>query len=93
MRVLADGRVRRSRSEWRAILTGFEESGLTMAAFCEREKVSASVFAHWKRKLGVKGVKKPSFVELTPAASPSTAPARGDFELSLPGGVVLRWKA
>ena len=95
MRVLADGRVRRSRSEWQTIMKQFRESGLAVAAFCEREELSPSVFAGWKRTLGVKTVKKPSFVELTPSTAPrpTPAPARGDFELSLPGGVVLRWKA
>jgi transposase-like protein len=95
MRVLADGRVRRTRSEWQKIMRRFEKSGLTVAAFCGREEISASAFSDWRRKLSVKGVKKPSFVELTPSAPPPRAslPARGEFELSLPGGVVLRWKA
>jgi hypothetical protein len=72
----------------------FKKSGLTVAAFCDREEISASAFNDWKRKLGVKGVEKPSFVELTPSAPPPSASRqdRGEFELSLPGGVVLRWK-
>ncbi len=95
MRVLVDGRVRRTRAEWQAILTRFKKSGLTRAAFCKREKISASAFSTWKRKLHVKGARGAGFVELTPSARPTRAslPARGEFELSLPGGVVLRWKA
>ena len=95
MRVLADGRVRRTRAEWQTIMKRFGKSGLTVAAFCEREEISASAFSEWKRKLSVNGVKKPSFVELTPSTPPPRAslPVRGEFELSLPGGVVLRWKA
>ena len=95
MRVLADGRVRRTRAEWQTIMKRFKESGLTVAAFCEQEEMSASAFSDWKRKLSVKVVRKPSFVELPPppAPPPAAPPAEGEFELSLPGGVVLRWKA
>ena len=95
MRVLADGRVRRTRPEWQTILRDFGKSGLTVTAFCKREEISPSVFAAWKRKFGETEVKEPRFVELAPSsASPAVpaAPSTGEFELSLPGGVVLRWK-
>ena len=94
MRVLADGRVRRTRSEWQTIMRGFGKSGLTVTAFCEREEISPSVFAAWKRKFGETEVKEPRFVELAPPLAPvvSAVPSAGEFELSLPGGVVLRWK-
>jgi hypothetical protein len=99
MRVLADGRVRRTRSEWQSILKRYEKSGLSGTAFCEREEISPSSFAEWKRKLGKVASTRPSrprFVELTkPVAVPVMPPVpshgRGEFELSLPGGVVLRW--
>jgi hypothetical protein len=95
MRVLADGRVRRTRAEWQTIMMRFKKSGLTVTAFCEREEISASAFSEWKRKLGVKMTRKPSFVELTASTTPPPAslPHQGEFELALPGGVMLRWKA
>ena len=96
MRVLADGRVRRTRYEWQAIMRDFGKSGLTVTAFCEREEISPSVFAAWKRKFGESKVKEPRFVELAPPPASSVGPAvlsGGEFELSLPGGVVLRWQA
>lgn len=98
MRVLADGRVRRTRTEWQAILKRFEKSGLSGTAFCEREEISPSAFAEWKRKLGEPAPSRPSrprFIELTttPAVSPTPSQSRGVFEMSLPGGVVLRWIA
>ena len=96
MRVLADGRVRRTRSEWKTILRDFGKSGLTVTAFCAREKISASVFAAWRRRLGEAESQEPRFVELAPPSASSAVPAGpsgGAFELSLPGGVVLRWKA
>ena len=77
MRVLADGRVRRTRSEWQTILKRFARSGLTVTAFCEREKISPSVFAAWRRKFGETKVKEPRFVELAP---PSAAALAGPTE-------------
>lgn len=38
MRVLADGRVRRAETEWRGLVERFEQSGLSMTAFCRRTK-------------------------------------------------------
>jgi hypothetical protein len=98
MRVLADGRVRRTGAEWQVILKRFRKSGLTVSAFCEREKLSPSAFATWKRKLSEMEPHEPRFVELTPPPSPRLAEpiphaSSGELELSLPGGVVLRWKA
>ncbi len=95
MRVLADGRVRRTRSEWQKIMRHFKKSGLTVAAFCEREDLSRSAFAEWMRKLGEKATPQPQFVEIPTnhPARPLAPPPQGDFELTLPGGVVLRWKA
>jgi hypothetical protein len=97
MRVLSDGRVRRTRSEWQAIMREFEKSGLTVTAFCEREEISTSVFSGWKRKFSGSEVLSPGFVELKASGSRSppveARSANGEFELTLPGGAVLRWKA
>ena len=97
MRVLSDGRVRRSRSEWQAIMQAFAKSGLTVVEFCEREKIAASVFAAWKRRFSETEAASPGFVELKASASPSSPvelpSASAKFELVLPGGAILRWKA
>jgi hypothetical protein len=99
MRVLSDGRVRRTRSEWQTIMQAFAKSGLTVVEFCEREKISASVFAAWKRRLSESEAAPAGFVELKANASTSPSPPRpapptnAEFELTLPGGAVLRWKA
>jgi hypothetical protein len=96
MRVLADGRVRRTEAEWRGLIERFEKSGLSMAAFCGRAKLSRSSFLKWRQRLGESPSSAPAFVEWI--ASPSGQPeavkggAAGEFELSLPGGIVLRWK-
>lgn len=100
MQVLADGRVRRTSSEWEKILARHRASRLPIAAFCEREEISRSAFASWKRRLSEGRKKSPSFIELThpstnPAVKPAVAsvsPAGTSFELVLPGGVTLRWR-
>ncbi len=95
MRVLADGRVRRTESEWQSILARYERSGLSESTFCRRSKLSRSSFVKWKRRLAAEG-RAPAFVErIAPEVADEEAAGRsaGEFELSLPGGVVLRWKA
>lgn len=96
MKVLADGRVRRTAAEWRKVVGAFEASGLSVLAYCEREGISRSVFTRWRRELaGAATSPGDAFVELPmPAApAPPMAVGPGELELSLPGGVTLRWKS
>lgn len=97
MQRLSDGRVRRSREEWRVLLARMKKSGVSEASFCAREKISRSTLSHWKRKLADEGSPAPGgvpFVELSaPPKELDAEPATGSFELLLPGGVTLRWKA
>ena len=100
MQVLADGRVRRTSGEWEKIMARHRASRLPIAVFCEREEISRSAFASWKRRLSGGRKKSPSFVELArPATNPSVKPAAASvspagtsFELVLPSGVTLRWR-
>jgi len=93
MRVLADGRVRRTESEWRTIMTRYERSGLSESAFCRRSKLARATFVKWKARLAAKG-SAPTFVEwVAPETDETVTRESEEFELSLPGGVVLRWKA
>jgi len=92
MQVLSDGRVRRSRDEWHQILRRFEKSGLSESAFCRREKISRGTFVEWKRRFCAEGSGAiVPFIEVAPLET--SAPPRGEYELTLPGGVLLRWKA
>jgi len=99
MRILSDGRIRRTEPEWKEIIDRFGKSGLPIAEFCEKEEISRSAFASWKKKLGAVRKKPPSFVEVTGAvtrtssAAPVTSPPMTSFELDLPGGATLRWKS
>ncbi len=100
MRKQADGKVRRSAEEWRQIIDRFRSSGESGAAFCRKNKIPKSSFEKWKKKIGKRAKvtrKAPSFVEWPVPATPKPrdpGPDRSsaEFELSLPGGVVLRWK-
>lgn len=99
MQVMSNGRIKRSASEWRAIIERCEASGLSHVGFCRQEKIAKASFDKWKRQLSRAGQANPStFVELSlPSESrPSLSaqePSAIEFELSLPGGVVLRWKS
>ena len=97
MRVLSDGRIRRTAPEWKEIIDRFGKSGLPIAEFCEKEEISRSAFASWKKKLGTVKKRAPSFVEITSAARRKSSDSRvassqTSFELALPGGVTLRWR-
>lgn len=97
MQVLADGRVRRTEAEWRSLFERFEKSGLSLVAFCRRTKLSRNSFLKWRRRLAGAPRPAPAFVEwVAPPSAKAEAVEEcgaGEFELSLPGGVVLRWKA
>ncbi|MHB1271938.1 MAG: IS66 family insertion sequence element accessory protein TnpA [Rhodanobacter sp.] len=54
-------RQRRSSEGWRALLTRFASSGLTVTAFCQREVVSPASFYRWRSLLGV--ARRPSLRE------------------------------
>jgi len=98
MRVLSDGRIRRTAPEWKEIIDRFGEADLGIAEFCEKEEISRSAFASWKKKLGAVRKKAPSFVEITGAVKRKSsiqplASSQTFFELDLPGGATLRWKS
>lgn len=111
MRVLSDGRVRRTESEWRAIVARFEGSGESEVGFCQKAKLSRKSLRVWRERLTqvdarsrVRATRKPrpapaGFVEwVAPMPSPTGTgvelQGRGvEFELALPGGVVVRWRA
>ena len=93
MRVLADGRVRRIAAEWRQVFERFEASGLSVLAFCQRERIPRGSFVRWQQRVQAPGPERRPFVELSvPSRAMDSSLAPGEMELSLPGGVILRWK-
>lgn len=93
-------RQRRDANAWRSVVSRFEESGLSVSQFCEREGIGAASFYRWRSLLSLSGtaLKKPADVR------PAVPAARGDFldlgtlgsgssrmevRLELGGGVVV----
>ena len=86
---------------WREMLTRFTASGLSVRAFCRREKLHESAFYFWRRTLaerdgeapGVRSVAKSR--DATPAFLPVSirrelATPTSSLALELPSGVVMR---
>jgi len=88
---------RRSRNEWRSLLTRFGNGGLGVAAFCRREGISAASFYRWRSLLSeavdrgevVVHGGTPAFVDLGALNSQPTPRARLEFKLDLGEGLVL----
>ena len=80
----------RSEDEWRKILRSYRGSGLSRAAFCKREQIAVGSFSNWEKRLQSDSGPPGTFVEYSMAAPRSAATP--ELELSLPGGVTLRWK-
>lgn len=64
--------VRRSKREWRAIVSRFERSGMGVETFCQREGISTASFYRWRRMLG-------GAVAGSAIARPDTLPAFVDL--------------
>ena len=86
-------RVRRSKAEWHDLVTRFEASGQSRAAFCAEQGVVVSSFARWFQQLrpvrrrAPAAMSDPVFVEL---AAERDRPLHWDVELELGAGMVLR---
>lgn len=88
-------RVRRSRQEWRSLVSRFEESGQTREAFCAETGISVSTLRRWSSRLRQQPraavSQAPVFVELPAEQRNAEAPALPwEVELQLGAGVVLR---
>ncbi len=86
-------KIRRSRAQWQAILQEFEQSGLSVQAFCQQNNIAYSSLAKWRSLLKQEnnGDQAPalSFIEL-PDLSPRLAHSAWRIELDLGAGVILR---
>jgi transposase len=74
---------------WRQRLDCFRTSGLTVADFCERERISTASFYSWRRRLQAGPAPTddvPGFVPVRLVTPPASAPV----ELLLPSGIVVR---
>jgi hypothetical protein len=89
--------VRRNLVERRALLSRFEGSGLGVAAFCHRERISAASFYRWQRESGGgidraaadDGARESAFVDLGAISPQALTSPRFDLRLDLGDGLML----
>ena len=87
--------IRRDESQWRALLSRFSGSGLTVAAFCERESVSTASFHRWRERIQGDGGAvvvspiAPAFLDLGCLEASASRAAPIDLRLDLGGGLSL----
>lgn len=82
---------RRTKAQWRELVTQQQESGLNAAEFCRRNGVNAKYFSLRKKQVG--GTAK-SFVQVRPSSASQIAPAAQSIklrviEIDLPQEAVL----
>ena len=86
----ADGVRRRL---WQQRLQRFEQSRLTVAAFCQAENVSPASFYHWRRMLRRGATVSPALTPDRPTSTHAFVPvevvAAATVEVRLPNGVRL----
>ncbi len=88
---------RRSPDQWRALIEAQARSGLSQAAFCEREGLCAGSFWNWRRRLqdsvaegapdSIAQSRPPTFVEIGTTSRPLEAGWK--VRLDLGAGIVL----
>jgi transposase len=75
---------------WRKRLASWKASGLKVREFCEREGVTPTAFAHWRKEIAARdsrGVRDaPAFVPVHITSTVATVP----LEVTLAGGRVVR---
>src|SRR5262245_227628 len=74
---------------WRKRLARWKASGLKVGAFCEREGVTPTAFAHWRKEIAARDARRaktadPVFVPVQVLPGPIT------LDVALPGGRVVR---
>lgn len=76
---------KRTRAEWRELITEFEGSGQSAAAFAARRDIHPDTLRWWRQRLRKESaVLAPRFVEV---ALPESA---GPIEVELPNGIRFR---
>lgn len=88
---------RRTESQWRELIAGYEQSGLTLEAYCRQHTIATSGFYAWRNRFQEEipgDLNEGSLIEVTPhlqAPTPSAAQSSTlHIELDLGHGCVLR---
>jgi transposase-like protein len=86
---------RRTASQWRDLMTLYENSGLNQLVFCQQHGIVLSTFYRWRKKLSEQALtdtppEPHQFVELTPSTVNTPANNDWDVALALANGMTLR---
>lgn len=87
-------RVRRSEEEWKALVSGFPESNMTLGQYCQSHGIAPAGFYKWRKRFDSESASStPAFIEMLPPAECRQSPQAEDvwrLELQLDDGIVLR---
>lgn len=86
----ATRRARRSREDWRRLVSEQTESGLTQAAFCKANGLSVASLQYWKRKLADSSETMPSAPWVDLGTLAAAASPDWEIELQLGEGICIR---
>ena len=75
---------------WRDVLRRFAASGLSVRAFCKRERLTESAFYAWRRTIGERNDAANSGPAFVPAVMTTQLCSESSIAIELAGGCVLR---
>lgn len=79
---------RMSESQWQAVLSDFQQSGLTQKQYCKKNCIAHSTFSKWKAQLAMPVSQNKDFIELHPestvvsSSNGSRIPPRLEFAIT-----------
>jgi putative transposase len=88
-------KTRRTPHQWQQLISDWQNSGQTVAEFCQSQHVTPSSFYLWRKRLDTDVSETTLSPWIALSSSPGTDVVSGNdwqLELSLPGGVILRMK-
>lgn len=88
MKLMSNGKVRRTSEEWHEILTQWKRSGLSAKEFCRKEELQLSSFQRWQQKLDGSS-EQHDFVTVATAPPPTSSWV---LEITLPNGTKLHFQ-
>lgn len=91
MRVMSNGRVRRTEAEWRELMARFRKSGMSRRDFCRKERLQIASFQRWHARLNGKADRR-DFITVLPTASAVPSDPAWTVEVTLPDGSRLRFQ-
>ena len=81
---------RQKEQQWRRWLKEWQASGLSVRAFCERQRLSEPSFYAWRRKLATCDARRPVFVPVQISADEEGLTGDSSLEVVLAGGRRVR---